>query len=531
MQFRDLIVKVAADDAGRFEGYASRFDEADDVNDEIAPGAFAASLQQHADAGTRPLMLWQHDPAEPIGVWLDLLEDRTGLKVSGSLVLESPTAAKAYALLKAGALNGLSIGFRTVTAKTRPGGGRRITALDLIEISLVSRPALASARVSTVKTLKDAAMPNDTPPASTDTEARLGTLEQSVTALDTRLKKVEEGVNSVAKSAERIETQLGRPGLVDSQKAGSAEVEAKSFGIFIRKGREALADMELKSLTVSPDTAGGFLAPPQFVAEMLRNLVQFSPVRSIARVANTTSPAVLLPKRTGGFTAAWVGETDPRPATTATFGQNRYDVRELAAHVDVSNALLEDSAFDIAAELAFEFAEEFGRAEGAALVNGSGALQPGGFANDPAIMAVNSGDAAEITADGLIDLYHSLPTAYRAKAVWTMAPATVAACRKLKDTTGNYLLATGGIANAPETTLLGRPIVEMVDLPAIAANAFPVFFGDFKQAYRIFDRVAVSILRDPYSIAVNGMTRFHARRRLAAGVAKADALRKLKIAA
>jgi HK97 family phage major capsid protein len=78
--------------------------------------------------------------------------------------------------------------------------------------------------------------------------------------------------------------------------------------------------------------------------------------------------------------------------------------------------------------------------------------------------------------------------------------------------------------------LLGRPVVEMPDMPDIAGGAYPVVFGDFMNAYRIFDRVSLSILRDPYSQATNGMTRFHGRRRVAGGVAKAEAIRKLKIA-
>jgi HK97 family phage major capsid protein len=78
--------------------------------------------------------------------------------------------------------------------------------------------------------------------------------------------------------------------------------------------------------------------------------------------------------------------------------------------------------------------------------------------------------------------------------------------------------------------VFGRPIVDAPDMPTIGSNTFPIVFGDFSQGYRIFDRVQLAVLRDPYSQATNGLTRFHARRRLAAGVAKAEALRKLKIA-
>lgn len=87
-----------------------------------------------------------------------------------------------------------------------------------------------------------------------------------------------------------------------------------------------------------------------------------------------------------------------------------------------------------------------------------------------------------------------------------------------------------GINNTPVTTLLGRPVIEMPDMPDIGSGEFPIVFGDFAQGYRIFDRISLSVLRDPYSQATNGMTRFHGRKRVAAGVGKAEALRRLKIA-
>jgi HK97 family phage major capsid protein len=360
---------------------------------------------------------------------------------------------------------------------------------------------------------------------TTTIEGRLGGLDTALTEIRGRL--------------DRAETALRRPGGggggggggSQEERQQQAAVETRAFGTFLRRGREQLGADELRSLRVSDDTAGGFLAPEQFLAELQRDLVLFSPIRRIARVSPIAGAAAVHPKRTGRMTAQWVGETSPRPETTVTFGQNRYEVREIAAYVDVSNAMLEDSAFDVAAELAFEFSEEFGRLEGTAFVNGSGNLQPAGFMANADIAYTPGGHASTLTADGLIDLFHAVPEAYRSMGTWVMNAATVAAARKLKDgTTGAYLLITGGIANAPQTTLLGRPVVEAPDMPNVGAGNFPIAFGDFRQGYRIFDRLALSILRDPYSQAANGMTRFHGRRRVAAGVAKAEAVRKLRIA-
>lgn len=148
----NLELRFADGTDGSISGYAAVFNgPPDSYGDVIAPGSFAGSLAEHKAAGTRPLLLWQHDPMQPIGVWEDVREDGRGLAVKGRLVLETRAGAEAYALLKAGALSGLSIGFRTKKAETRAGGGRLLKAADIIEISLVSRPAQVRARVTGIK--------------------------------------------------------------------------------------------------------------------------------------------------------------------------------------------------------------------------------------------------------------------------------------------------------------------------------------------------------------------------------------------
>ncbi|MCJ2033269.1 HK97 family phage prohead protease [Methylobacterium sp. J-068] len=131
---------------GHFTGYASLFGVPDLGRDVVAPGAFAASLAARGAEGVR--MLWQHDPAEPVGRWLTLREDRHGLRVAGRLNLAVQRARELDALLREGSLDGLSIGFRTVRARPERGGTRRLEAIDLWEISLVTFPLQAGARIS-----------------------------------------------------------------------------------------------------------------------------------------------------------------------------------------------------------------------------------------------------------------------------------------------------------------------------------------------------------------------------------------------
>lgn len=171
-----LEIRATGDD-GTVEGYGSVFGVKDSYDDIIVAGAFKASLAAHKQAGTMPAMLWQHDPAEPIGVWDDMSEDANGLKVRGRLALDTVKGREVHALLRMGALNGLSIGF-VATAKTwnDKDGTRTISEIDLWEVSLVTFPANGKARVTGVKAfdvasittirqaegaLRDAGLPDD----------------------------------------------------------------------------------------------------------------------------------------------------------------------------------------------------------------------------------------------------------------------------------------------------------------------------------------------------------------------------------
>ncbi|NDE91303.1 MAG: HK97 family phage prohead protease, partial [Alphaproteobacteria bacterium] len=140
--------------SGVIGGYASVFGEVDAQRDIVAKGAFTGSLAKYQHSKSAPAMLWMHDTAEPIGVWMKLREDARGLYVEGQLAVKTQDGADAYELLKIGAVNGLSIGYTTIKStidsKTKI---RTLTQVELFEISLVTFPANALARVHTVKTI------------------------------------------------------------------------------------------------------------------------------------------------------------------------------------------------------------------------------------------------------------------------------------------------------------------------------------------------------------------------------------------
>lgn len=140
-----------------FSGYGAVFGNVDSYGDVIAPGAFAKSLAVHQSAGTSPLMFLNHDAfgSLPIGRWTELSEDGYGLKVKGEL-LDTSMGRDTYVALKAGALNGLSIGFRPISfdLRAKPEDPRRtLKEVDLVEVSVVTLPANVKARVQAVKAM------------------------------------------------------------------------------------------------------------------------------------------------------------------------------------------------------------------------------------------------------------------------------------------------------------------------------------------------------------------------------------------
>ncbi|WP_236045267.1 HK97 family phage prohead protease [Pseudooceanicola endophyticus] len=141
----DLTVQA---DGLTIEGYASRFGACDQGGDIVQAGAYKSSLARLMAEGRRVKMLWQHDPAQPIGIWDEIREDATGLWVKGRLLEGVARGREAAELIRAGAIDGLSIGYRTKRSAKDDGGRRLLTELELWEVSLVTFPMLPSARVA-----------------------------------------------------------------------------------------------------------------------------------------------------------------------------------------------------------------------------------------------------------------------------------------------------------------------------------------------------------------------------------------------
>ena len=326
-----------------------------------------------------------------------------------------------------------------------------------------------------------------------------------------------------------IETRLARP-----EYGGTKEVDMKmkAFGSYLRKGE--VDPEETKALYESDDTLGGFYAPAEFVAELIKGVTEISPIREIARVIQTDKRGVELPKRTGQFSASFVSETGSRTETTGyQSGQVTIDAHELYALVDISQSLLEDSAFDLESEMASEFAERFALAEGTSFVSGNGVGRPQGFTDSSAgVSSTNSGSGSALTTNGLIDLAYAVKSEYQRNARFVMSRATFSKVLQLEDTEGQKIFHVGlNLVSGAPSTLMGFPYTLATDMPAIGGSAKPIAFGDFARAYTIVDRVNVSIMRDPFSQATSGNIRYVARKRVGGAVVLAEAIQLQNISA
>ena len=366
--------------------------------------------------------------------------------------------------------------------------------------------------------------------ASFDLVARQDAAEQALTSL-------RGDVDEVKSRLEKVSRAAARPAISGTQ---SVSPELKGFvDGYLRFGRES----ELKSISGAVAADGGFAVPREIDALISAQLKAISPIRSIAQVVQTGTAGYRKLVSSGATTnSGWVSEVAVRPETgTPKFNEIAPPMGELYANPAASQAMLDDTAFNLEEWLAGEIATEFARAEGTAFVNGTGTNQPKGFlqaatalttdATRPfgTLQHVVTGSAAAFdTAPELklIDLVHSLKAGHRQGAVFVMNSKTLATVRKFKAADGSFIWQPGIQDGAP-VRLLGYPVIEAEDMPDVAANALPIAFGNFRNGYLIAERRQTTILRDPFTN--KPFVNFYATKRIGGQVLDSDAIKLLKV--
>ena len=392
--------------------------------------------------------------------------------------------------------------------------------------------------------------------------------------LDAKLAKMDEHIDSLSEQKRRLEilqARAARPGAgatggdrdmpeaeayksaffawtrnpADHQRIASMQQRTKDLLAAIER-RDAAAGIETRAAQTitSTGSAGGFALPEMIEQQIARLGLDVSPIRQISTVRQIGTPDYKELFDINGAGFEWVGEAGTRNQT------NTPDLVEVAptfgmasAKPQASEESLDDLFFDVENWLISSSGEAIGQGEGISFVSGNGTNKPTGFLAGPTpvttvdasrafgtLQYVASGQAALMptSADIFIDMVYSLRARYRNNAQWVTSKLVLAALRKYKDLDGAYLWQTPISAGQP-STFMGYGITEAEDMPAVAANAFPLAFGDFREGYLICDRVGMRMTRD--EITTPGFVKFYVRRRVGGKLRNTQAIKLLKIAA
>lgn len=406
-------------------------------------------------------------------------------------------------------------------------------------------------------------------------DARLAEISKRGAAdplLEEKLKRIDDVLDAqgeIKKRLEQAETRAARPGGAGVAGAGNDTPEAlayrNAFLGWVRNPRDPRAEMKMRETAkamqtralgddmetratqtvTSTGSAGGFALPEIIERTIARLSVDISPIRQIATVRTVGSPDYKELFDVNGAAFEWVGETGTRSQS------NTPDLAEVAptfgtasARPRASEESLDDLFFDVENWLVTSAAEAMAQGEGLAFVSGNGTNRPTGFLAGPTpvttadasrafgtLQYIASGQAAALptSADLFYDIIYALRARYRANARWVTSKAILSALRKYREGsgTGAYLWQPSLSAGQPET-FCGFGITEAEDMPAVAANVFPLAFGDFREGYLIADRVGMRMTRD--EITLPGFVQFYIRKRVGGRIRNSQAIKLLKIA-
>ncbi|MFM7443572.1 MAG: phage major capsid protein [Tabrizicola sp.] len=344
-------------------------------------------------------------------------------------------------------------------------------------------------------------------------------------------------------------TMLDRKTMTYGRPALSAAVELdaphkKAFNAYLRSGDDdSLRGLTLegKALSTAVAADGGFLVDPQTADTIRSMLVSTSSLRSAANVVqvDAVSYDVLIDRTEVG--SGWATEVAAQTETsTPTIERISIKLHELSAMPKASQRILDDSAFDVEGWLAGKIATRFIRAEAAAFINGDGVDKPRGFLLPTKVPNASwtwgnlgfipTGAAADFAttnaSDCIVNLVYALGADYRANGTFIMNSRTAGAVRKMKDADGRFMWGDSLQAGEP-ARLMGYPVLICEDMPDVAANTFPIAFGDFASGYTIAERPDLRILRDPFSAKPHVL--FYASKRVGGDITDFAAIKLLRV--
>ncbi|MDX1924151.1 MAG: phage major capsid protein [Rickettsiaceae bacterium] len=462
-------------------GYASVFGIVDSYDDIVEQKAFARAIE----AGPNNVkFLWQHDARSPIGKVEKIFSDDYGLYIEAKITSGTKRGREAIDLVHKGIVDGLSIGYNTVSSWQDNEDRRVISDLDLWEVSLVTFPANSKARLDNADSIK---------------------LQAIITNQKTNNKE-EKNMNNFLEISvdDSIQTKDG-------------------FANFV-KGISS--PDEYKTISTDQQDRGGYAVVAERFKGILQKIAEISPMRKLASVDTISSNALELLIQEGEFECGWVSERAARADTLASkLLQKRIMIHEVYAQPKATQKLLDDSFVNIEEWITSQLVQSFAAKENEAFIHGDGENKPKGILSYDEIERVGVRESGLIAIEDLLNLLNSLPERYQPNATFLMNRRVYAALQMIRDANGRFIIQPSLSEKAP-STLFGIPVVLESNMPFCEAGKSVVAIADFKQAYKIVDRHGIMIMKDPYT--EKPFTKFYATKRLGGEVVNHDAIKLLK---
>ena len=350
---------------------------------------------------------------------------------------------------------------------------------------------------------------------SAEDDATYSRMEQEITDLGREIARLER--------QEALDAELNRPvnkpltgkpmNGKETAKTGRATDEYRQNFWNMMRSKTPMPTV-MNALQIGTDSEGGYLVPDEYERTLVEALEEENIFRQLAKIIQTSSGDRKIPVVATKGTASWIDEEGAYLESDDSFSQVSIGAYKLGTMIKVSEELLNDSVFDLESYISREFARRIGAKEEESFFTGDGTGKPLGIlaATGGAETGITAASATAITADELIDLFYSLKAPYRRNAVWVLNDSTIKAIRKLKDNQGQYLWQPSLTAGAPDL-LLGKPVRTSAYMPAIAADAKTIAFGDFSY-YWIADRQGRSFKRLNELYAATGQVGFLASQRV-----------------
>ena len=363
---------------------------------------------------------------------------------------------------------------------------------------------------------------------SAEDDAAYSRMEQEITDLGKEISRMERLEALDAQMKKPVNQPLtGKPmGSRTIERTGRASDEYRTSFWDMMRSKAPLPSV-VNALQEGTDSEGGYLVPDEYERTLVEALEEENVFRQLAKVIRTSSGDRKIPVVATKGTASWIDEEGAYTESDDSFGQVSIGAYKVGTMIKVSEELLNDSVFDLESYIAKEFARRIGAKEEEAFFTGDGSGKPLGIlaATGGAETGVTAASSTAVTADELMDLFYSLKSPYRKKAVWVLNDSTIKAVRKLKDSTGQYLWQPSLVAGTPDT-LLGRPVKTSAYMPVIAAGAKTIAFGDFSY-YWIADRQGRSFKRLNELYAANGQVGFLGSQRVDGKLVLSEAVKVL----